>query len=97
MQLRIAVIDDEITVCRRLKQALEKDGYDVEAFQKGESFWGRMVQEPFNIIFLDLNLPDVNGIDVLSQIKKRYDNVEVVIITGYGSIDSAINAIKIGA
>jgi two-component system response regulator AtoC len=97
MQLRIAVIDDEITVCLRLKQALEKDGYDVEAFQTGESFWGRMVQEPFNIIFLDLNLPDINGMEVLSQIKKRYDNVEVVIITGYGSIDSAISAIKIGA
>jgi len=97
MQLRIAVIDDETTVCRRLKQALEKDGYDVEAFQTGESFWGRMIQEPFNIIFLDLNLPDVNGMEVLSQIKKRYDNVEVVIITGYGSIDSAISAIKIGA
>jgi two-component system response regulator AtoC len=97
MQPRIAVIDDEITVCRRLKQALEKDGYDVESFQKGEPFWGRMVQEPFNIIFLDLNLPDVNGMDVLSQIKKRYDNIEVIVITGYGSIDSAINAIKIGA
>jgi len=97
MQLRIAVIDDEITVCRRLKQALEKEGYDVEAFQQGESFWDRMIQEPFNIIFLDLNLPDVNGIDVLSQIKKRYDNVEVIIITGYGSIASAISAIKIGA
>jgi DNA-binding NtrC family response regulator len=97
MQLRIAVIDDEITVCRRLKQALEKDGYEVDAFQKGEAFWRRMVQEPFNIIFLDLKLPDVNGMDVLSQIKKRYDNVEVIIITGYGSIDSAISAIKIGA
>jgi two-component system, NtrC family, response regulator AtoC len=97
MQLRIAVIDDEITVCRRLKHALEKDGYEVEAFQKGEAFWSHMVQEPFNIIFLDLNLPDVNGMDVLSQIKKRYDNVEVIIITGYGSIDSAISAIKIGA
>ncbi|MCJ7539482.1 MAG: sigma-54 dependent transcriptional regulator [Desulfobacterales bacterium] len=97
MLFRIAVVDDEITVCRRLKQALEKDGYEVEVFQKGESFGGRMVQKPFNIIFLDLKLSDVNGMDVLSQIKKRYDNVEVIIITGYGSIDSAISAIKIGA
>jgi len=97
MQVRIAVIDDEITVCRRLKHALEKDGYEVEAFQQGESFWERMIQEPFHIIFLDLNLPDVDGLDILSKIKKRYDNVEVIIITGYGSIDSAIRAIKIGA
>jgi len=97
MRLRIAVIDDEITVCRRLKPALEKDGYAVESFQKAGSFWRRMVQDPFNIIFLDLKLPDVNGMDVLARIKKRYDNVEVIIITGYGSIDSAISAIKKGA
>jgi two-component system, NtrC family, response regulator AtoC len=97
MQPRIAVVDDEITVCRRLKQALKTDGYEVEAFLNGESFWERMVQEPFDIIFLDLKLPDAIGMDVLSQLKKRYDNLEVVVITGFGSIDSAINAIKIGA
>jgi len=97
MRLRIAVIDDEITVCRRLKPALEKDGYAVESFQEAKLFWGRMVQEPFNIIFLDLKLLDENGMDVLARIKKRYDNVEVIIITGYGSIDSAISAIKKGA
>jgi DNA-binding NtrC family response regulator len=97
MRLRIAVIDDEITVCRRLKPALEKDGYSVESFQKTRPFWRRMIQDPFHIIFLDLKLPDVNGMDVLAQIKKRYDNVEVIIITGYGSIDSAISAIKKGA
>jgi DNA-binding NtrC family response regulator len=97
MRLRIAVIDDEITVCRRLKPALEKDGYAVESFQKTRPFWKRMIQDPFNIIFLDLKLPDVNGMDVLARIKKRYDNVEVIIITGYGSIDSAISAIKKGA
>ena len=97
MRLRIAVIDDEITVCRRLKPALEKDGYAVESFQEAKLFWGRMVQDPFNIIFLDLKLLDENGMDVLARIKKRYDNVEVIIITGYGSIDSAISAIKKGA
>ena len=97
MRLRIAVIDDEITVCRRLKPALEKEGYVVESFQEAKLFWGRMVQDPFNIIFLDLKLLDENGMDVLARIKKRYDNVEVIIITGYGSIDSAISAIKKGA
>jgi len=97
MQLRVAVIDDEITVCHRLKQALEKEGYAVESFQEAGPFWRCMVQEPFNIIFIDLKLPNVNGLDVLAQVKKRYDNVEVIIITGYGSIDSAISAIKKGA
>lgn len=97
MQFNIAVIDDEITVCRRLKQALERDGYTVESFQMAGPFWERMAVSSFNIIFLDLNLPDENGMEILARIKKWYDDTEVIIITGYGSIDSAINAIKKGA
>ena len=94
---RIAVVDDEITVCRRLKKALESDGYAVETFQNGHLFWERMTQEPFHIIFLDLKLPDINGMELLTRLTGRYEDMEVIIITGYGSINSAIKAIKQGA
>ncbi|MBU0986863.1 MAG: response regulator, partial [Proteobacteria bacterium] len=94
---RVAVVDDEITVCRRLQSALEKDGYLVEAFQSGHLFWERMTQEPFHIILLDLRLPDVEGMEILAQLTGRYEDMEVIIITGHGSIDSAIKGIKQGA
>jgi len=97
MPYRVAVIDDEITVCRRLKGILERDGYEVETFKSAQSFWARATQEPFPIIFLDIMLPDADGMEVLANLKSRQKDAEVIMITGYGSIDSAIEAIKKGA
>ncbi|MBW1982585.1 MAG: sigma-54-dependent Fis family transcriptional regulator [Deltaproteobacteria bacterium] len=97
MKKRLAVVDDELIVCRRLSRALSKEGYEVETFQAAEPFLERMARKSFEVIFLDLRLPDTDGMAVLSQIKKNWQNSEVIIITGYGSIDSAIEAIKKGA
>jgi DNA-binding NtrC family response regulator len=97
MQLRIAIVDDEIVVCRRLSQALSRDGYEVEAFTTGRSFLERMQIEPFDVVFCDLMLPDTSGMEVLSWCKSIRSDTEVIIITGYGSIESAIEAIKAGA
>lgn len=94
---RIAIIDDEATVCRRLKKHLESDGYEAETFLMGVPFLKRMQEEPFHLVFLDLGLPDIDGMEILSQVTAHYDGVEVIIITGHGSIDSAIEAIKKGA
>ncbi len=96
-KIRIAIIDDEIIVCRRLEKVLAMDGYVSESFQTGSSFLKRMKEEPFPLIFLDLKLPDINGMDILLHLVQHYEGVEVIIITGYGSIDSAIEAIKKGA
>ena len=97
MQVRIAVIDDEITVCRRLSQALSKEGYELEAFTTGKSFLEGMAEQPFDIVFSDLRLPDMSGMEILSKIKATRNETEVIIITGYGSIDGAVEAIKEGA
>lgn len=94
---RVAIVDDEAVVCRRLSQALSKDGYEVEAFTSGRSFLERMQSEPFEVVFCDLRLPDTGGMEVLARCKAIRDDTEVIIITGYGSIDSAIDAIKEGA
>ncbi len=95
--MRIAVLDDEIIVCRRLSQALTKDAYDVEAFTTAESFLAKMRQNPFDIVFSDLKLKDGNGIDILAKTKSVREETEVIIITGYASIETAIEAIKEGA
>jgi len=97
MPYRVAVVDDEQTVCRRLKEVLDKEGYATEAFQAGEAFWTRMCTFPFHIVFLDLTLPDTDGLAILERLKGRYPEAEAVIITGHGSIDTAIDAIKKGA
>lgn len=97
MQARIAVVDDEIIVCRRLSQAFCRDGYEVEAFASGRSFLERMPHQHFDIVFTDLRLNDTTGMEILSKIKAFRSETEVIIITGYGSIDGAIEAIKEGA
>ncbi len=97
MSVRVAIVDDEVVVCRRLSQALSKDGYEVEAFTAGRSFLERMQEQPFDVVFCDLMLPDLSGLDVLSEAKSIRRETEVIIITGYGSIESAIEAIKEGA
>ncbi len=96
-QVRIAIVDDEVAVCRRLSLALSRDGYEVEAFTAGRSFLERMQAEPFDIVLCDLGLPDTGGMEVLSRCKTIRKETEVIIITGHGSIDSAIEAIKEGA
>jgi DNA-binding NtrC family response regulator len=97
MRTRIAIVDDEVTVCRRLSQALSRDGYEVEAFTTGRSLLDRLQEGPFDVIFCDLMLPDMSGIEVLARSKAVRSETEVIIITGHGSIDSAIEAIKEGA
>lgn len=97
MKLRVAIIDDELTLCKRLSDALCSEGYETEFFLAGRPFLERMAERPFHIIFLDLGLPDMKGMDILSNLMGPYRDSEVIIITGYGSIDSAIEAIKKGA
>ena len=97
MKMRLAVIDDEKIVCKRLKQALEKDGYEVETFLSATPFLQSLSQRPYQLVFTDLRLPDLDGMALLKRVKDQCEDTEVVVITGYGSIDSAIEAVKTGA
>jgi len=93
----IAIVDDEPLVCRRLERYLGKEGYEVECFLEGRSFLARLTERPFDIVFTDLRMPGPSGLEVLSETKARHQASEVIIITGHGSIDSVIQAMKQGA
>ncbi len=95
--LRLAIVDDEEIVCRRLGHALGREGFEVESFLIGRSFLERMMQDPFDVVFLDLRLPDIDGLTLLPRIKALRQEAEVIVVTGHGSLDTAIEAIKGGA
>jgi two-component system, NtrC family, response regulator AtoC len=104
MNIRIAVVDDERIVGSRLKNALEKTeegscdcAYVVEAFTAVEPFFQQLASKGFHLVFTDLKMPDADGMTVLERIKILSPDTEVIIITGYSSIDSAVEAIKKGA
>ncbi len=97
MKYKLAIVDDEEIVCRRLTKALGKDEFSVEAFVTGRSFLERMKQKRFDIVFLDMNLPDQDGLEILVRIKQYCSETEVIIITGYKSVETAVEAIRKGA
>ena len=94
---RIAVIDDEPIVCRETKRALLKEHYEVETFSDGETALQRFEQTDFDLILCDLRLPGIDGLDLLKTVRTRRPDSEVIIITAYSSVDTAIEAIRAGA
>ncbi len=97
MKGRLAVVDDEVTICRRLAHVFSKDDFDVETFGSASAFLQRIRQTSFDIVLVDLRLPDVDGLEVLTRVKRLNPDTEVILVTGYGSIETAIKAIKLGA
>ncbi|UCD72327.1 MAG: sigma-54-dependent Fis family transcriptional regulator [Syntrophobacterales bacterium] len=97
MDTKIMIVDDEEVLRRFLKEALTLEGYEVRDFSNGmESIRDAKFLLP-EIVLLDLVLPDMDGLEVLRQIKEVSADSSVVIMTAYGSVRSAIDAIKIGA
>ncbi|MBW2737601.1 MAG: sigma-54-dependent Fis family transcriptional regulator [Deltaproteobacteria bacterium] len=97
MLIRIAIIDDEPLVLRNLQRKIGKSGFQVETFQNPRKAIDRMKIAPFDIILTDLRMPEMDGMQVLEKIKKDYPKTEVIIITGYASIENAVEAVKQGA
>lgn len=95
--MRVAVIDDEKTAGRLVKMALEQEGFKVELFQAGRPFLARMEQEPFQIVFIDLQLPDMDGLAILNMVKQMNEDTEAIIITGHASVETALDATRKGA
>ncbi len=94
---RIAVVDDEPTVRREFPRGLARDDRDIETFEDGESLLARLARRPFDLVLCDLRLPGISGLDVLRRIRAHHPRTEVVLVTAYGSVDSAIDAIGTGA
>jgi len=94
---RILVIDDEERMCWALERALSHEGYQVSTATRGlQGIEMALETEPSTVI-LDLKIPDIDGIEVLRKLKSTYPNIPVIMITAHGSIETAIEAMKIGA
>jgi DNA-binding NtrC family response regulator len=93
----IHVIDDEPVIHDVLGQLLTSEGYEVESSYSGEEALAKYPSQSFDVILLDLLMPGMDGIEVLKRIKKIDPPAVVIMITAYGSVESAIAAMKIGA
>jgi two-component system, NtrC family, response regulator AtoC len=94
---RIYIVDDEPSIAKLLELWVGKRwGYTVEVFHDGKTFLDRL-SEPPELVLLDIMLPDINGIDLLKEVKRRSPNVPVIMLSAQESIEVALNTLKLGA
>jgi two-component system nitrogen regulation response regulator NtrX len=94
---KILVIDDEAGIRSSLKGILEDEGYAVTTTDTGETGLDILKNENFDLVLLDIWLPQLNGLDVLAKIKTSDEDSQVVMISGHGSVAAAVKATKLGA
>src|SRR4030042_3098475 len=93
----ILVVDDERLVRWSLQQKLEQWGYNVSVAEDGATALGRVQIDNPDLITLDVRLPDMTGIEVLSELRRRNVHVPVIVITAFGVVDDAVRSLKLGA
>ena len=96
-RIRVLVVDDEEVVRLGYRRVLSTDGFRVMAAGNGAEALDLMAGGRFDVVLLDLRMPGMDGLDVLRAIKERWPESEVVVITGYPSIETAKEAVKLGA
>jgi DNA-binding response OmpR family regulator len=94
---KILVVDDEENVCQSVKKILSRKGYAVEDAIDVEKAVKKINETAFDLVITDLMMPNTNGMELLHIIRDNYPELEVIMITGYASIESAVEATKLGA
>jgi len=96
-KMSIMVVDDEMIVRESLFHWFKKSGHKVDAASSGFEALEKLEKFPFEVLFVDIKMPGMNGIELLGKVKEEYPETIVIIITAYGSIETAVNAMKLGA
>jgi DNA-binding NtrC family response regulator len=94
---RILVVDDETNIRTALAKILGHAGYTVEAVESGDAAFGLLQDAAFDVVVTDLKMVGASGLDVLQTVKRLHPDTEVIVLTAYGTIESAVEAMKMGA
>ena len=94
---KILVIDDEARMCDSLKLLLKNSGFEVQTSNSGHEAMEYLGKNTFDLVFLDLVMPDMDGFQVMDYINRQHPDTMVIIITGYASMESALKALRNGA
>src|SRR5215470_1231500 len=93
----VLIIDDEAEIRESLRTLLELEGYEVDTAGSGEEGLVRIEEHPFDLILLDLALPGRNGLDLLTDIRQHDEELSIIMITAYGTVENAVRAMQSGA
>lgn len=97
MTARLLIVDDEKIALRNLEHVLTKEGYQVTATQSGSQALNLLDSQPFDVVLTDLKMDKVDGMQVLRRCKSEHPDIEVIMITGFATLESAVEAMKEGA
>jgi DNA-binding NtrC family response regulator len=89
-------MEDEVNVAKGLQMVLDEEGYSVDVEMTGQGALEKFHQRPFDLLVADLRLPDIDGMEVIRQVKNDRPETDVIVITGYSSVASAVEAMKMG-
>jgi len=94
---RILIVDDDESICRTMNLIFEAKNYDTEIVYSGQEAIAAIKKRPYNLAILDIRLPDVDGIILLEQLSKINADIGIIMITGYASTETAVDALNKGA
>lgn len=97
MPAHILVVDDELVICRSCEKILLRAGHDVTYATSGREALALLEAQTFDVVFTDLKMIDVGGMEVIENVKQKYPETVVVVITGYATIASAVETMRSGA
>jgi DNA-binding NtrC family response regulator len=95
-KLRVLVLDDEPIVCKRLQPALEKLGFEVDTFTQSVEAMHQVQQSAYDIVITDLKMKEVDGMRFLEEVKKQRPQTEVIVITGFATMETAKQSFQKG-
>ncbi len=97
MKFSILIVDDEKNIREGLGRSLEMDGYEVLLAEDGKQGWNLVNEEHVDLVIADLKMPEMSGEELLKRISSAYPTIPVIILTGHGTIESAVEAMRNGA
>ncbi|HEB76257.1 MAG TPA: sigma-54-dependent Fis family transcriptional regulator [Nitrospirae bacterium] len=95
--MKIFIAEDEEITLKHLMYALKNEGYSVAGARDGIDAWRKIEKEHFDLVITDIKMPGMDGLSLLEKVKDKWADTDVIVITGFGSIDSAVEAMKKGA
>jgi two-component system response regulator VanR len=93
----ILVVDDESSVCVSLEGVLAREGYRTLSANDGPTALRILNEQPVDLVLLDLNMPVMSGLELMHVIRERWPNTVIMILTGYGTLESAVSTLRYGA
>lgn len=97
MNGKVLIVDDEQNIRTTLKHCLKSEGYDLDIAVNGEEALDKIKGGDFDLVLLDIKMPGLSGMEVLSRLREEGNEVNIIIMTAYGTVEKAVEAMKLGA